>query len=225
MRCDCGTSLGSGRNVADDAHTLWHGRFAGGPTEALQALNDSLPFDKRMFREDIAGSRAHVRMLGEVGLLEAEEVDAIVDALDQVETEIADGTMVFAVTDEDIHTAVERRVTEIAPAGAKMHTGRSRNDQVATDVRLWTRGAIDEVVELVLRFQTTLLDHAEAVGEAYLPGYTHLQQAQPVALSHHLLAHGWALSRDLDRLFDARSRVNVSALGAGAMWSSTAATW
>ena len=207
--------------MADDSHTLWHGRFAGGPTEALQALNDSLPFDQRMFREDIAGSRAHVRMLGQVGLLEADEVDAIVAALDQVETEIADGTMVFAVTDEDIHTAVERRVTELAPAGAKMHTGRSRNDQVATDVRLWTRGAIDEVVELVLRFQTTLLGHAEAVGDAYLPGYTHLQQAQPVALSHHLLAHGWALSRDLDRLFDARARVNVSALGAGAMAGSS----
>ncbi len=199
------------------AKTLWHGRFEGGPAEALQALNDSLPFDQRMFREDIAGSRAHVRMLAEVGLLTDEECHEIQHALDQVEEEIAGGSFAFALNDEDIHTAVERRVTEIAPSGAKMHTGRSRKDQVANDVRLWTRGAVDEVVELILRFQKTILVCAEAAGDAYLPGYTHMQQAQPVALSHHFLAHGWALSRDVDRLLDARRRLNVSVLGAGAL--------
>ena len=201
--------------------TLWHGRFAGGPSEALQALNDSLPFDQRMFREDIAGSRAHVRMLCDVGLFTEAERDGVLAALDTVEHEIESGSFDFQVNDEDIHTAVERRVTELDPAGAKMHTGRSRNDQVATDLRLWTRSAIDEVLELVERLQRTLLTHAEQAGDAYLPGYTHLQQAQPVALSHHLLAHGWALARDAERLVDARKRTNVSVLGAGALAGSS----
>ncbi len=200
---------------------LWHGRFAGGPSEALQALNDSLPFDKRMFREDIVGSRAHVRMLCDVGLLGDDERDDVLGALNTVETEIDAGTFQFAASDEDIHTAVERRVTELTRAGAKMHTGRSRNDQVATDLRLWTRSAIDEVIELVERLQRTLLLRAEEAGDAYLPGYTHLQQAQPVALAHHLLAHGWALARDVDRLRDARVRVDVSVLGAGALAGSS----
>jgi argininosuccinate lyase len=200
---------------------LWHGRFEGGPSEALQALNDSLPFDRRMFREDIAGSRAHVSMLADVGLFEEAERDTVLAALDQVEAEMSDGSFDFIASDEDIHTAVERRVTEIAPAGAKLHTGRSRNDQVATDLRLWTRAAIDEVVELVIRLQRTLLSQAEAAGDAYLPGYTHLQQAQPVALAHHLLAHGWALQRDVERLQDARGRVDVSVLGAGALAGSS----
>lgn len=201
--------------------TLWHGRFAGGPSEALQALNDSLPFDQRMFREDIAGSRAHVRMLCDVGLFTEAERDGVLAALGTVEHEIESGSFDFQVNDEDIHTAVERRVTELDPAGAKMHTGRSRNDQVATDLRLWTRSAIDEVLELIERLQRTLLTHAEQAGDAYLPGYTHLQQAQPVALSHHLLAHGWALARDAERLVDARKRTNVSVLGAGALAGSS----
>ena len=201
--------------------TLWHGRFAGSPSEALQALNDSLPFDQRMFREDIAGSRAHVRMLCDVGLFAEAERDGVLAALDTVEHEIESGSFDFQVNDEDIHTAVERRVTELEPAGAKMHTGRSRNDQVATDLRLWTRSAIDEVLALIERLQRTLLAHAEQAGDAYLPGYTHLQQAQPVALSHHLLAHGWALARDAERLADARKRTNVSVLGAGALAGSS----
>ncbi|MFV2039765.1 MAG: argininosuccinate lyase, partial [Acidimicrobiales bacterium] len=201
--------------------TLWQGRFEGGPAAALQALNDSLPFDQRMYREDIAGSRAHVAMLAEVGLLSADENDAIQHALDQVEEEIASGSFEFAERDEDIHTAVERRTTEITPAGAKMHTGRSRNDQVANDLRLWTKAAVTDVAGLVLRFQDTLLERAESVGDAYLPGYTHLQQAQPVALAHHLLAHGWALSRDIDRLIEARVRIDVSVLGAGALAGSS----
>ena len=201
--------------------TLWHGRFAGSPSEALQALNDSLPFDQRMFREDIAGSRAHVRMLCDVGLFTEAERDGVLAALDTAEHEIESGSFDFQVNDEDIHTAVERRVTELEPAGAKMHTGRSRNDQVATDLRLWTRSAIDEVLALIERLQRTLLAHAEQAGDAYLPGYTHLQQAQPVALSHHLLAHGWALARDAERLADARKRTNVSVLGAGALAGSS----
>ncbi len=200
---------------------LWHGRFAGSPSEALQALSDSFPFDCRMYREDIAGSRAHVRMLTDVGLLHPAERDEVLAALDTVEQELSTGTFVRASSDEDIHTAVERRVTELAPAGAKMHTGRSRNDQVATDVRLWTRGALDDVSDLVARLARTIADRAVEAGDAHLPGYTHMQQAQPVALAHHLLAHGWALLRDLERLADARRRVDVSPLGAGALAGSS----
>ena len=200
---------------------LWEGRFEGGPAEALRALNDSLSFDQRMYREDIAGSRAHVRMLCSVGLFDETERDEVLAALDQTETELAGGGFAFAASDEDIHTAVERRVTELAPAGAKLHTGRSRNDQVATDLRLWTRGAIDELTDLILRLQETLLRRAEEAGDAYLPGYTHLQHAQPVTLAHHLLAHGWTLGRDVERLLDARRRVDVSPLGAGALAGSS----
>ncbi len=202
--------------------TLWHGRFVGGPAEALQALNDSLPFDRRLYREDVAGSRAHVAMLEEVGLLDTAERRAVDDALDTVLAELDAGTFEFTPGDEDIHTAVERRVTELAgPAGAKLHTGRSRNDQVATDVRLWTRRELGELAGLVIALQRTLLARAVEAGDAYLPGYTHLQQAQPVPVAHHLLAHGWALARDVDRLLDARRRADVSPLGAGALAGSS----
>ncbi len=203
--------------------TLWHGRFAAAPADALAALNDSLAFDQRMFAEDIAASRAHVSMLAAVGLLTDGERDDIAAALDAVEAEIAEGRMVWAPTDEDIHTAVERRATELCGAAAKMHTGRSRNDQVATDLRLWTRRAIDELTALVLGLAGTLAARArEALGAGMrLPGYTHLQQAQPVGLAHHLAAHAWALLRDVERLGDARRRTDVSPLGAGALAGST----
>lgn len=202
--------------------TLWHGRFEDGPAEALQALNDSLPFDRRMFREDIAGSRAHVAMLARVGLISDADAAAVASALDTTEAELADGSFDFAVSDEDIHTAVERRVTELAgDAGARLHTGRSRNDQVATDVRLWTKRELLEIAALIGRFQATLAKRADEAGDAYLPGYTHLQQAQPVLLAHHLLAHGWALGRDVDRLLDAVGRTDVSPLGAGALAGSS----
>ena len=202
--------------------TLWHGRFEGGPGEALQALNDSLPFDRRMYREDVAGSRAHVRMLARVGLMSDDDAASVLRALDTTEAELADGSFDFQLSDEDIHTAVERRVTELAgDAGARLHTGRSRNDQVATDLRLWTLRELADLAGLVTAFQSTLAARADEAGEAYLPGYTHLQQAQPVLLAHHLLAHGWALARDVDRLLDARDRADVSPLGAGALAGSS----
>ncbi len=203
--------------------TLWHGRFAGAPSEALAALNDSLPFDQRMFAEDIAASRAHVSMLAAVGLLTDDERDDIVTALNEVEAEIAEGTMEWAPTDEDIHTAVERRATELCSVAAKMHTGRSRNDQVVTDLRLWTRAAIDEVAASIHGLACTLAVRArEAHGAGLrLPGYTHLQQAQPVGLAHHLAAHCWSLLRDLQRLSEARHRADVSPLGAGALAGSS----
>jgi argininosuccinate lyase len=202
--------------------TLWHGRFEGGPADELLAFTVSLPVDRRLAADDLAGSRAHVRGLARIGILRDEERDAVLAALDQVEDELAAGSFVFVASDEDIHTAVERRVTELAgDAGARLHTGRSRNDQVATDLRLYTKRALLEVAGRVLGLQEVLLERAVEVGDAYLPGYTHLQRAQPVLLAHHLLAHGWALARDVDRLLDCRRRADVSPLGAGALAGSS----
>ena len=202
--------------------SLWRGRLPSDAAEALRVLNDSLPVDRRLYPEDIDGSRAHVRMLVEAGLLSAADATLVLEALDSTETELADGSFVFDAADEDIHTAVERRVTELAgEAGSRLHTGRSRNDQIVTDLRLWLVRELDDLAGLVIALQQTLADRAEEVGEAPMPGYTHLQQAQPVFLAHHLLAHGWALSRDVDRLCDVRERANVSPLGAGALAGSS----
>jgi len=204
--------------------TLWHGRFEGGPAEELLAYTVSLPFDQRLWPDDLAGSSAHVRGLARAGVLSAVERDAVLAALDQVAAELGGGTFEFGPSDEDIHTAVERRVTELAgDAGAKLHTGRSRNDQVATDLRLYAKRSLLDVAGRVLALQQVLLDRAVAAGTAYLPGYTHLQRAQPVSLAHHLLAHGWALGRDVDRLLDCRRRGDVSPLGAGALAGSSIA--
>ncbi|HKH24830.1 MAG TPA: argininosuccinate lyase, partial [Acidimicrobiales bacterium] len=202
--------------------TLWHGRFAGGAAEDLLDFTVSLPYDRRLAEDDLACSRAHVRGLARSKILSEEEASTVLAALDQAGAELADGTFAFEPTDEDIHTAIERRVTAIAgPAGAKLHTGRSRNDQVATDLRLWTKRALTDVAQRVLALQQVLLDRAHEAGDAYLPGYTHLQRAQPVLLSHHLLAHGWALARDVDRIVDCRRRLDVSPLGAGALAGSS----
>jgi argininosuccinate lyase len=198
--------------------TLWHGRFGRGPADELMAYTASLPFDRRLAADDIAGSRAHVRGLHKVGLLDDDELVAVLAALDSVAMELELGTFAFQPSDEDVHTAVERRVTELAgAAGAKLHTGRSRNDQVATDVRLWCRRELRAVARRVLELQRVLLARAEQAGGAYLPGYTHLQRAQPVLLAHHLLAHAWALARDIDRLLGTLDRLDVSPLGAGAL--------
>ena len=205
-----------------DARPLWHGRFAEEPADELLAFTSSLVFDRRLAGDDIAGSRAHVAMLGRVGLLSDEEVAAVTTALDSVEKELAEGTFSFAPTDEDIHTAIERRVTDLAgPAGAKLHTGRSRNDQVALDLRLFLRREGRAVALAVHELQTVLVRRATEAGDTYLPGYTHLQRAQPVLLAHHLLAHFWAFGRDVDRWRDALERADVSPLGAGALAGSS----
>ena len=203
---------------------LWEGRLGDRPADELMAFTASVGFDVRLGADDVAGSRAHVAGLRRAGLLTAEEAEALVAALDQVGAELASGTFAFAPTDEDVHTAVERRVTELAgDAGPKLHTGRSRNDQVATDLRLWAKRELAEVAAAVVHLQQVLLRRSEAVaGEGvYLPGYTHLQRAQPVLLAHHLLAHAWALARDVDRLLDGRRRLDVSPLGAGALAGSS----
>jgi argininosuccinate lyase len=201
---------------------LWHGRFEAGPAAVLWEFTVSLGYDRRLAPFDLAGSRAHAAGLARAGILDAAEAVAVAAALDAVEVEMVEGTFRYVDTDEDVHTAIERRVTELAgPAGAKLHTGRSRNDQVATAFRLFCKDALVEVARGVLDLQAALLERADEVGGAYLPGYTHLQQAQPVLLAHHLMAHAWALARDVDRLCDAHRRCDVSPLGAGALAGSS----
>ena len=204
--------------------TLWSGRFAESPSEELLAFTTSLPVDKRLADDDLDGSRAHVRGLGRAGILDDGEVKIILAALDRVGEELTDGTFAYQPGDEDVHTAIERRVTEIAGAvGGKLHTGRSRNDQVATDLRLYAKRELWSLARLVTALRRVLQDLAEAAGDAYLPGYTHLQRAQPVLLAHHLLAHSWALARDVDRLVSTVHRLDVSPLGAGALAGSSLA--
>ncbi len=202
--------------------TLWQGRLGGAMAEEVATFTISLGFDTELAEDDLTCSRAHVRGLGEVGILGADEVTALLEALARVGEELEAGTFVFDPTDEDVHTAIERRVTELAgDTGAKLHTGRSRNDQVATDLRLWCRRSLRAVCHDVLGLQGVLFRRATDAGDVYLPGYTHLQRAQPVLLAHHLLAHGWAFARDLDRLVATLLRLDVSPLGAGALAGSS----
>jgi argininosuccinate lyase len=204
--------------------TLWHGRLGSGTADVVMEYSSSLHYDRALAGDDLTGSRAHVHGLGRGGLLDADEVSQLLAALDQVEGELTAGTFAFAPGDEDIHTAVERRVTEIAgEVGAKLHTGRSRNDQIATDLRLYAKRELRLVVAGIIALQEVLLNRAKEAGDSYLPGYTHLQRAQPVLLAHHLLAHGWALSRDVDRLLATVDRLDVSPLGAGALAGSSLA--
>jgi argininosuccinate lyase len=202
--------------------TLWKGRIATGMADAVADFTISVGFDQVMAYDDLIGSRAHVKGLAKVGILSESEAATLIDTLDLVEEEMREGRFVFAPGDEDVHTAVERRVTELAgDVGAKLHTGRSRNDQVATDLRLWCRRTLIEVADEVMSLQDSLARRATEAAGVYLPGYTHLQRAQPVLLAHHLLAHGWALSRDVDRLVTTVDRLNISPLGAGALAGSS----
>jgi len=202
--------------------TLWQGRLGDVVAAAVVDLTVSLHVDRELATDDLTGSRAHVKGLAKAGILTADEAGLLLSALDRVAAELGDGSFRFEPGDEDIHTAVERRVTQIAgDVGAKLHTGRSRNDQVVTDLRLWTRRHLLELADKVIDLQEVLLGRAEEAGDAYLPGYTHLQRAQPVLLAHHLLAHGWALARDVDRLVATVERLDVSPLGAGALAGSS----
>ncbi len=209
------------RGKTPGAQTLWHGRFASGPSDSLMAYTESLSFDRRLGLDDIAGSRAHVRGLAGSGLMTQKDARMALDALDEVEAELLEGRVRFKPSDEDIHTVIERRVTEIAgEAGARIHTGRSRNDQVATAFRLFLKRELTHTAERVIALMEVLSARANEAGAAPLPGFTHLQPAQPVTLAHHLLAHCWGFARDLDRLHDARRRLDVSPLGAGALGGS-----
>ena len=198
--------------------TLWNGRFSVEMDETLWDLSESYSFDHVLYKYDIEGSRAHVQGLAAAGLVSEQECATLLAVLDEILGEFENGSFVRDATDEDVHMAIERRATELAgTTGAKLHTSRSRNDQVATTLRLFTRDAISEIARTVVVLAETLRDVGAQNGHAYLPGYTHLQRAQPVLLSHHLHAHAFALLRDVDRLLDARQRLNVSPLGAGAL--------
>jgi argininosuccinate lyase len=186
--------------------------------KTLWDLSESYSFDHMLYAHDITGSEAHVRGLLAAGLLDEGEATTLLATLEEIRGEFENGTFVRADSDEDIHMAIERRATELAGGvGAKLHTARSRNDQVATTLRLFTRDALSTVARATIELVETLVAIGVASPEARLPGYTHLQRAQPVLLSHHLNAHAFALLRDVDRLLDARSRLNVSPLGAGAL--------
>jgi argininosuccinate lyase len=207
---------------ARDAGRLWGGRFTAGPDEAAWALGVSTSFDRQLWRQDLAGSRAHARELHRIGVLDADELSTMVDALDRCAALFADGAFPFLPTDEDVHGAVERWLVEdLGPLGGKLRAGRSRNDQIASDLRLWCRDACDDLVALIGGLQHAFVEQAEAHLGWLAPGYTHLQRGQPVLLSHHLLAYVWMLDRDAGRLRDARARLNASTLASGALAGQT----
>lgn len=203
--------------------SLWGGRFTGGPAQALDALSVSTHFDWRLARADLAGSRAHARELERVGLLTAEECQRMIAALDSLEADVQSGAFTPAPSDEDVHTALERGLLERAGAelGGKLRAGRSRNDQIATLIRIYLRAQRARLTNLVLDLVDALITQAADAGEAIMPGRTHMQHAQPVLVAHHLLAHVWPLLRDLERFADWDRRAARSPYGAGALAGNT----
>ncbi|MBN8551280.1 MAG: argininosuccinate lyase [Caulobacterales bacterium] len=197
---------------------MWGGRFTEKPADLMQAINVSIGVDKRLWRQDLAGSRAHCRMLASQAIIAQSDADAILAGLDQIEAEIEAGTFPFRDEYEDIHMNVEARLKELIgePAG-RLHTARSRNDQVATDFRLWVREACDRTLNQIRSLQRALLGQAEAHADALMPGFTHLQPAQPVTFGHHLMAYVEMFGRDAGRFADARERMNESPLGSAAL--------
>ena len=202
---------------------LWGGRFAGGPADALAALSKSTHFDWRLAPQDIAGSTAHARVLHAAGLLTDEQLAGMLDALDRLLADVTSGAFTPAPDDEDVHTALERGLIERAGAdlGGRLRAGRSRNDQIATLVRMYLRQEARHLAGLTLDVVDALVAQAESAGEAIMPGRTHLQHAQPVLLAHHLLAHAWPLLRDVERFTDWDRRAAVSPYGSGALAGSS----
>ena len=200
------------------ASSMWGGRFAGGPAAIMQRINASIDFDKRLYAQDIQGSKAHCRMLVRQGILIPADGDAILSGLDQVLAEIEAGSFPFSMALEDIHMNVESRLAElIGEAAGRLHTARSRNDQVATDFRLWVRDAVDGMEKALKGLQAALIARAEEHAATVMPGFTHLQAAQPVTMGHHLMAYVEMIGRDRGRLTDARARLNESPLGSAAL--------
>ena len=196
---------------------MWGGRFADGPASVMREINASLPFDKRLWRQDIAGSKAHADMLGAQGILSAEDAATIAAGLDQVAAEFAE-KLPEDLALEDIHMATEARLAElVGPVAGRLHTARSRNDQVATDFRLWVRSAMDAVDAGIAALQSALVGRAEDHAASVMPGFTHLQSAQPVTLGHYLMAYFEMLKRDRSRFADARARLNLCPLGSAAL--------
>ncbi|MGS0648810.1 argininosuccinate lyase [Komagataeibacter melomenusus] len=213
---------GNAKTLTDqDAHKAnaqWGGRFAGGPAAIMQDINASIGFDKALWRQDIAGSKAHAAMLAKTGIISNEDARAITEGLDQIGREIAAGTFEFSTALEDIHMNIEARLSDrIGEAGKRLHTARSRNDQVATDFRLWVRDAIDGLDQQAAALMRALARRAREHAATPMPGFTHLQTAQPVTFGHHLMAYVEMLARDRGRLNDARRRLNESPLGSAAL--------
>ncbi|MQC18861.1 MAG: argininosuccinate lyase, partial [Chloroflexi bacterium] len=203
---------------AGGSSKLWGGRFSGEMSEIVERFNASIDFDRRLYREDIAGSIAHAHMLAAQGIIATEDSEAIERGLLEIRAEIDAGTFEFRLDREDIHLNIEAALTErIGDAGRRLHTGRSRNDQVATDTRLFTRAACDETIEALRDLRLALLDLAEREAGTVIPGYTHLQRAQPILLAHHLQAYEAMFTRDTERFVQTRARVNVLPLGSGAL--------
>ena len=201
---------------------LWGGRFSESTDRFVEAFTASIQFDQRLYKHDISGSKAHSQMLQKVGLLTEKERQDIHQGLDDILQEIERGEMQWSISLEDIHMNIEAKLTErIGLAGKKLHTGRSRNDQIATDIRLWLREQIDLISDEIRRLQIGLLDVAEREADTILPGFTHLQVAQPITFGHHMLAWYEMLARDYERLQDCRKRVNIMPLGAAALAGTT----
>ncbi|MEO8547059.1 MAG: argininosuccinate lyase [Sphingomicrobium sp.] len=197
---------------------MWGGRFGGGPAELMREINSSIATDKRIWREDIAASRAHAAMLGKRGIITANDAAAIDRGLAEIDDEYESGGVAEDPALEDIHMHVEHRLAElIGPAAGRLHTARSRNDQVATDMRMFVRGAIDQIVTGIDQVEAAILDRAEEHAATIMPGFTHLQSAQPVTVGHHLMAYREMLARDRSRFEAARKRLNQCPLGAAAL--------
>ncbi|GAB0119165.1 argininosuccinate lyase [Acidisoma sp. 7E03] len=208
----------SGETSASGANVQWGGRFAGGPAQIMSDINASIGFDQRMWRQDIAGSRAHAAMLVHAGVLTPADEAAIAEGLEAIGGEIAAGRFPFETALEDIHMNIEARLTDrIGDAGRRLHTGRSRNDQVATDFKLWVRDAIDGLSAQITATMRALVERAAEHAADPMPGFTHLQTAQPVTFGHHLMAYVEMLGRDRARLADCRARLNECPLGAAAL--------
>lgn len=201
---------------------LWGGRFEKTTDALVEDFHSSISFDQRMYKQDIQGSIAHARMLGEIGVLTSTEANQIIEGLTEILKDIQAGKIEFEVGAEDIHMNIEKLLTErIGTVGKKVHTGRSRNDQVALDLRLFLRGEIDQTKDLLIQLIKTTLNLAEEHLETWMPGYTHLQKAQPITFAHHMMAYAQMFIRDLDRLKDTRKRLNRSPLGSGALAGTT----
>lgn len=204
------------------AEMMWAGRFSKKVDDTVNAFNSSIAFDGRMYKHDIQGSIAHATMLGDCGIITKEDSLTIINGLNEILSDIENGALAFDMSAEDIHMFIEAELTKrLGDVGKRLHTARSRNDQVAVDIRLCLRDEIDEIYDLVKKLAVTLVGMAKEHTETIMPGYTHLQRAQPITLAHHLMAYVWMLLRDLERLRDAQKRMNYCPLGSGALAGTT----
>ncbi|MBQ7975657.1 MAG: argininosuccinate lyase [Clostridia bacterium] len=201
---------------------LWGGRFQKSTDKIVDDFNSSIRFDSRMYNQDIRGSIAHAKMLGKQGIIPAQDSELIVKGLLEIQKDIENGNVEFEIDAEDIHMNIEKLLTErIGDAGKRLHTGRSRNDQVALDIRMYLRDETDEILELIHKLRSTLVRLAKENTDTIMPGYTHLQKAQPITFAHHVMAYYEMLKRDTGRLLDCRARMNVMPLGSGALAGTT----